>query len=124
MTSDLYSREYIDNINRKNQFTAKLVPPGNFVDNRNLAKIIYNRRNNSSDIRKEKMGKEMYDYQQGYENNDNEALLNKLVTQVPKNGNMNLKNNLRPITGALNQEMKVSNEASMKYLIFHYIKFI
>lgn len=114
MTSDAYTREYIDNINKKNQYTAKLAAPGNFVDNKNLAKIIYNRRNNSTDVRREKLGKENNDYQQNYENNDNDALLSKLVTQVPKNGNLNLVNTSRPNTGAVNQDLKMGSDAAMK----------
>ncbi len=114
MTSEAYSREYIDNINRKNQYTAKLAAPGNFVDNKNLAKIIYNRRNNSTDIRKEKIGKEINDYPQNYDNNDNDALLSKLVTQVPKNGSLNIMNSSRPNTGAVNQDLKMGSEAAMK----------
>lgn len=114
MTSEAYSREYIDNINRKSQFTAKLAAPGNFVDNRNLAKIIYNRRNNSTDIRKEKIGKEINDYPQNYDNNDHDALLSKLVTQVPKNGNLNIVNSSRPNTGAINQDLKMGSDAAMK----------
>lgn len=119
MSSQLYSKEFMDNINRKNHFSTKLAAPGNFVDNRNLAKLVYNRRNNSSDIRKEKIGKEINDLQQiNYlDNNDNDALLSKLITQVPKNGNTNsIKNNLRPNTGAINQEPKTSNDGSLKYL--------
>ncbi len=114
MTSDAYAREYIDNINRKNQYTGKLASPGNFVDNRNLAKIIYNRRNNSSDIRREKTGKEINDYAQNQESNDNEALLSKLVTQVPKNGNLNIINTSRPNTGAINQDLKMGSDSAMK----------
>ena len=116
MTSDAHAREYIDNINRKNQFTSKLAAPGNFVDNRNLAKIIYNRRNNSTDIRKEKIGKEMNDHPQNYDKYDNDALLSKLVTQVPKNVNLNLINTTRPNTGAINQDLKMGSDTAMKYI--------
>jgi len=114
MTSDVYNRESIDNSNATNQYTSKLAAPGNFIDNKNLAKIIYNRRNNSTDIRIEKIGKEMNDFSQKNENNDNDALLSKLVTQVPKNANLNLINTTRPITGAINQELKVGNNNAMK----------
>jgi len=114
MTSDVYARDYIDNINKKNQYAGKLPAPGNFIDNRNLAKIVYNRRNNSTDIRREKIGKEMNDYQQNYENNDNDALISKLITQAPKNGTLNMKNNSRPNTGAMNQDLKMGSEAAMK----------
>jgi hypothetical protein len=114
MSSDSYAREYMDNINKKNQFTNKLPAPGNYIDNRNLAKIVYNRRNNSTDIRREKTGKEMNDYQQNNENNDNDALISKLITQAPKNGMNSIKNNSRPNTGAMNQDLKMGNESSMK----------
>lgn len=114
MTSDAYAREYMNNLHNKNQYSNKLAAPGNFVDNRNLAKIIYNRRNNSTDIRKEKIGKEINDYPQNIDNNDNDALLSKLVTQVPKNGNLNMINTSRPSTGAVNQELKVGSDAAMK----------
>ena len=111
MSSDNYSNNYIDNMNRKNT-NNKVGTNPNYVDNRNLAKIVHNRRNNSSDIRKEKIGKESNLNLQ--DNNDNNAL-SKLVTQVPKNSNMNIKNISRPSTDAVNMDNKSATDNSMKY---------
>lgn len=114
MTSDAYAREYINNLNSKNQLTKKIAPPGNFVDNKHLAKIIYNKRNNSTDLRRDKISKETNDYPQNHDNYDNNALLSKLVTQVPKNWNLNNINTSRPNTGAGNQDLKIGSDTAMK----------
>lgn len=111
MSSDTYTRNYIDNMNKKNN-TNKLGNSGNYIDNRNLAKIVHNRRNNSSDIRKEKIqnGKENLNIQ---DPSDNDAL-SKLVTQVPKNNNITTKNISRPSTGAVNIDTRGTSDYSMK----------
>jgi hypothetical protein len=113
MSSDTYTRNYIDNMNKKNNINnnnAKISTAGNYIDNKNLAKIVHNRRNNSSDIRKEKIGREnnLYLQDNNNNNNDNDAL-SKLVTQVPKNGNIS-----RPSTGAVNIDTKGNSDYSMK----------
>jgi hypothetical protein len=116
MSSDTYTRNYIDNMNKKNNNNNNNLvggTPGNYIDNKNLAKIVYNRRNNSSDIRKEKIGKDNNVYLQ--ENNETD-LLSKLVTQVQKNANTNIttKNISRPSTGAVNVDTKGTSEYAMK----------
>jgi hypothetical protein len=114
MSSDTYTKNYIDNMNKKNNINnnnGKITTAGNYIDNKNLAKIVHNRRNNSSDIRKEKIGRENNLYLQDNNNNinnDNDAL-SKLVTQVPKNGNIS-----RPSTGAINTDNKGASDYSMK----------
>ena len=114
MSSDTYTRNYIDNMNKKNNNNSKVASNGNYIDNRNLAKIVHNRRNNSSDIRKEKIGKESNVNMQ--DNGDNDAL-SKLVTQVPQKGNVT-KNISRPSTGAVNVDTKGTSDYSMKYLLY------
>ena len=100
ISPDSYStRNYIDNLNRKNNNKAN-----NYIDNKNLAKILHNRRNNSSDIRKEKIGKES-----NLNLPDENEALSKLVTQVPKNGHVS-----RPSTGAVGIDVKNTSDYSMK----------
>jgi hypothetical protein len=81
--------------------------PRNYNDNKNLSKIVHNRRNYSSDIRKEKFGRanmnDDYNENNEFNNNynDNEAI-SKLVTQVPKNS-------IRPNTGEIEAKIQVEN---------------
>ena len=105
MTSDVYSREYYENINKKNQYTINITPPANINENKNLSKILYNRRNNSSDIRRKNNN---IFQQNNADNNDNDHLLSKLVTQAPKN---NIKNQIRSLSGGLVQDPKYGNDA-------------
>ena len=105
MTSELYSREAMNIINKNNQYSSKLMNSGNISDIKNLNYIVNDRRNNSSDVKREKIGKDQQNINNNNLNkNDNDKLLSKFITQMPQNSS-------RPLTVSNNLGLVVDNDS-------------